>query len=213
MCSLCRWCPLLAVGYDYVRRCPGSRHQRWQVGTGGQVGGVLAMQSKLGAFIHRVATRAVKLWKAFDGMVFKLEKVSVKHASTLMARSLRSDYAKLWFAQKAGAVLKGLGGLMCQGGPSSRSPHVCRAPVPLDRHFCSVIGSAAWKSTSLVSTASQSSRYSRSGPPQARTHAVSTLENPACEVPIKQWLAIGLKMSVSVDNYIVSKYFVLCCAR
>ena len=37
-------------------------------------GGILTVQSELGEPIHKVATRAVKLWKEFDDTVFKLPK-------------------------------------------------------------------------------------------------------------------------------------------
>ena len=37
-------------------------------------GGILTVRSELGEPIHKVATRAVKLWKEFDDTVFKLPK-------------------------------------------------------------------------------------------------------------------------------------------
>jgi fatty acid synthase subunit alpha len=58
---------------------------------GKETGGVLIIRSDL----HQVATRAVKLWKEFDDMVFKLPKE--KRAAWLVehkAERLNKDFAK-----------------------------------------------------------------------------------------------------------------------
>jgi fatty acid synthase subunit alpha len=77
---------------------------------------VLTVQSELGEPIHKIATRAVKLWKEFDEMVFKLAKDKCQAWLNANADSaiekLNRDFAKPWFAQKRdGTVVKDLGDL------------------------------------------------------------------------------------------------------
>lgn len=69
------------------------------------------MKSKLGEPIHKVATRAVKLWKEFDDTVSKLPKE--KRAAGLSERrskviaKLNKDFAKPWFGwKKDGSVVE-----------------------------------------------------------------------------------------------------------
>ena len=70
--------------------------------------------ASLGEPIHKVATRAVKLWKEFDDTVFKMPKE--KRALWLAGRKdeiigkLNRDFAKPWFGcKKDGGVLSDLG--------------------------------------------------------------------------------------------------------
>ena len=74
------------------------------------------MQSELGEPIHKIATRAIKLFPEFDETVFKL--VKDKHQVWLNANAdsvidkLNRNFAKPWFAQKKdGTVVKDLGDL------------------------------------------------------------------------------------------------------
>ena len=67
-------------------------------------GGILIVRSELGEPIHKVATRAVKLWKEFDNTVFKL--LNEKRELWLAERkeeiigNLNKDFAKPWFGWK-----------------------------------------------------------------------------------------------------------------
>jgi fatty acid synthase subunit alpha, fungi type len=77
-------------------------------------GGILTVRSELGEPIHKVATHAVKLWKEFDGTVFKMPKE--KRALWLAERKdeiigkLNRDFAKPWFGwKKDGSVVSDLG--------------------------------------------------------------------------------------------------------
>jgi enoyl reductase-like protein len=74
------------------------------------------VQSELGEPIHKIATRAIKLWKEFDETVFKLAKDKRQAWLNANAESiiekLNRDFAKPWFAQKKdGTVVKDLGDL------------------------------------------------------------------------------------------------------
>ena len=76
-----------------------------------ETGGILTVQSELGEPIHKIATRAVKLWKEFDDTVFKLPKE--KRVACLGERraeviaKLNKDFAKPWFGwKKDGAVVE-----------------------------------------------------------------------------------------------------------
>jgi enoyl reductase-like protein len=92
----------------------GVEDAKWEGTYKGETGGILTVQSELGEPIHKIATRAVKLWKEFDESVFKLTKD--KRTAWLAANAdsviekLNRDFAKPWFpAKKDGTVLKDLG--------------------------------------------------------------------------------------------------------
>ncbi|KAJ3754689.1 hypothetical protein EV360DRAFT_11911, partial [Lentinula raphanica] len=57
---------------DLIVACSGVEDQQWEGTYARPTGGVLTVRSELGEPIHKVATRAVKLWKEFDDTVFKL---------------------------------------------------------------------------------------------------------------------------------------------
>src|ERR1700679_2765987 len=62
------------------------------------------VRSELGEPIHKVATRAVKLWKEFDDTVFKLPKEKrelwLAERKEEIIRKLNNDFAKPWFGWK-----------------------------------------------------------------------------------------------------------------
>jgi len=82
----------------------GVDDKEWEGTYSKETGGILTVNSELGEPIHKIATRAVKLWKEFDDTVFKLPKD--KRAAWLaqnkksVIEKLNRDFAKPWFAQK-----------------------------------------------------------------------------------------------------------------
>ncbi|KAF8312438.1 fatty acid synthase, partial [Clavulina sp. PMI_390] len=95
-------------------QAPGVDDDKWENTYKGDTGGILTVQSELGEPIHKIANRAVKLWKEFDESIFKLPKE--KRAAWLTANGdmvierLNRDFAKPWFGQKKdGTVVKDLG--------------------------------------------------------------------------------------------------------
>ena len=62
------------------------------------------MRSELGVPIHKVATRAVKLWKEFDDTVFKLAREKrepwLKERKSEIIGKLNKDFQKPWFGAK-----------------------------------------------------------------------------------------------------------------
>lgn len=86
----------------------------WEGTYAKETGGILTVNSELGEPIHKIATRAVKLWKEFDDTVFKLPKE--KRAAWLtqnkksVIEKLNRDFAKPWFPQKKdGTVVDDIG--------------------------------------------------------------------------------------------------------
>ena len=65
------------------------------------------MRSELGEPIHKIATRAVKLWKEFDDTVFKLPKEKRAPWLAEVIAKLNKDFNKPWFREKKdGAVVE-----------------------------------------------------------------------------------------------------------
>ena len=97
-------------------QAPSINDDKWEQTYKGEMGGILTVQSELGKPIHKIATRAVKLWKEFDETVFKLAKDKRQawlnaNADSIIEK-LNRDFAKPWFAQKKdGMVVKDLGDL------------------------------------------------------------------------------------------------------
>ncbi|KAI6129042.1 hypothetical protein EDD16DRAFT_1516096, partial [Pisolithus croceorrhizus] len=99
---------------DLIVAAPGVDDKDWENTYVKPTGGILTVRSELGEPIHKVATRAVKLWKEFDDTVFGLPKE--KRAAWLAERKseiiekLNKDFAKPWFGwKKSGAVALDLG--------------------------------------------------------------------------------------------------------
>jgi len=99
---------------DLIVAAPGVSDTDWENTYVKPTGGILTVRSELGEPIHKVATRAVKLWKEFDDTVFKMPKD--KRAAWLAERKaeiiekLNKDFAKPWFGwKKDGTVAFDLG--------------------------------------------------------------------------------------------------------
>ena len=65
---------------------------------------ILTLRSELGEPIHKVVTRAMKLWKEFDDTMFKLLKekravVACRKKEEIIGK-LNQDFAKPWFGWK-----------------------------------------------------------------------------------------------------------------
>ena len=89
---------------DLIVAAKGVDDAQWEGTYAKETGGILTVKSELGEPIHKVATRAVKLWKEFDETVFKMPKE--KRAAWLAERraeiieKLNKDFAKPWFGWK-----------------------------------------------------------------------------------------------------------------
>ncbi|KAH9856627.1 fatty acid synthase [Lenzites betulinus] len=96
---------------DLIVAAAGVDDSKWEGTYAKETGGILTVRSELGEPIHKIATRAVKLWKEFDDTVFKLPKE--KRADWLSERraeviaKLNKDFAKPWFGwKKDGSVVE-----------------------------------------------------------------------------------------------------------
>ncbi len=84
---------------------PGVDDGKWEGCYDKPTGGILTVRSELGEPIHKVATRAVKLWREFDDTVFALPRD--KRAAWLEGKKdyvigrLNKDFNKPWFGAKA----------------------------------------------------------------------------------------------------------------
>jgi len=88
---------------DLIVACSGVDDRQWEGTYAKPTGGVLTVRSELGEPIHKVATRAVKLWKEFN-MVFKLPKEKreawlSEHRGEVIEK-LNRDFSKPWFGWK-----------------------------------------------------------------------------------------------------------------
>jgi fatty acid synthase subunit alpha len=89
---------------DLIVAASGVDDKDWEGTYSKPTGDILTVRSELGEPIHKVATRAVKLWKEFDDTVFKLPKE--KRQAWLIERraeiieKLNNDFAKPWFGWK-----------------------------------------------------------------------------------------------------------------
>ncbi|TFK27788.1 fatty acid synthetase alpha subunit [Coprinopsis marcescibilis] len=99
---------------DLIVGAAGVDDSQWEGTYAKPTGGILTVRSELGEPIHKVATRAVKLWKEFDDTVFKLPKekrvIWLKERRDEVIEKLNKDFAKPWFGwKKCGQVAKNLG--------------------------------------------------------------------------------------------------------
>ena len=89
-----------------IVQTPGTSEVGWHRTYSGPAGGVITVRSEMGEPIHKIATRAVLLWKYLDKEVFSLRDPA-KRLEALQDRReqiisrLNSDYAKPWFAVKS----------------------------------------------------------------------------------------------------------------
>lgn len=96
---------------DLIVAAQGVPDAQWEGTYAKDTGGILTVRSELGEPIHKIANRAVKLWKEFDNTVFNLPKE--KRAAWLAERKseviakLNKDFAKPWFGwKKDGSVVE-----------------------------------------------------------------------------------------------------------
>ncbi len=98
---------------DLIIAAAGVNDEEWEGSYTKPTGGVLTVRSELGEPIHKIANRAVRLWKEFDNTVFSLPRE--KRAAWLAERKdeviekLNRDFARPWFGwKKDGSVAKDL---------------------------------------------------------------------------------------------------------
>ncbi|RPD59601.1 fatty acid synthase [Lentinus tigrinus ALCF2SS1-6] len=96
---------------DLIVAAPGVDDAQWEGTYAKETGGILTVRSELGEPIHKIATRAVKLWKEFDDTVFKLPKdkrvVWLTERRAEVIAKLNKDFAKPWFGwKKDGSVVE-----------------------------------------------------------------------------------------------------------
>ncbi|KAJ3540249.1 hypothetical protein NM688_g6254 [Phlebia brevispora] len=98
---------------DLIVAAKGVEDSQWEGTYAKETGGILTVRSELGEPIHKIATRAVRLWKEFDDTVFKLPKE--KREAWLNERrgdviaKLNKDFSKPWFGwKKDGSVVEDL---------------------------------------------------------------------------------------------------------
>ncbi|GBE87869.1 fatty acid synthase [Sparassis crispa] len=89
---------------DLIVAAKGVDDAQWEGTYAKETGGILTVRSELGEPIHKIANRAVKLWKEFDNTVFNLPKEKraawlVEHRSEVIAK-LNKDFSKPWFGWK-----------------------------------------------------------------------------------------------------------------
>lgn len=99
---------------DLIVQASGVDDSKWEGTYVKETGGILTVRSELGEPIHKIATRAVKLWKEFDETVFKLPKEKreawLKERRAEVIGKLNKDFAKPWFGwKKDGSVVDDLG--------------------------------------------------------------------------------------------------------
>ena len=86
-----------------IVQTPGTSEVDWHGTYGGSAGGIITVRSEMGEPIHKLANRAVLLWKDLDTTVFNVRDPA-KRLEVLQDRReqiisrLNSDYAKPWFA-------------------------------------------------------------------------------------------------------------------
>ncbi len=96
---------------DLIVAAAGVDDAQWEGTYAKETGGILTVRSELGEPIHKIATRAVKLWKEFDDTVFKLPKEKrvawlAERRAEIIAK-LNKDFAKPWFGwKKDGSVVE-----------------------------------------------------------------------------------------------------------
>ena len=104
---------------DLIVAAAGVDDAAWEGTYTKPTGGILTVRSELGEPIHKIATRAVQLWKEFDDTVFKLPKEKrvawLAERKEEVIRKLNQDFAKPWFGwKKDGSVALVLGDMTYQ---------------------------------------------------------------------------------------------------
>lgn len=91
---------------DLIVAAAGVDDDKWEGTYNKPTGGILTVRSELGEPIHKIANRAVRLWKEFDDTVFGLNKEKrvtwlTEHKAEVIEK-LNRDYNKPWFGWKKG---------------------------------------------------------------------------------------------------------------
>ncbi|KAA1467738.1 fatty acid synthase [Dentipellis sp. KUC8613] len=99
---------------DLIVAAAGVDDAKWEGTYAKETGGILTVRSELGEPIHKIATRAVKLWKEFDDTVFKLPREKreawLKERRADVIKKLNRDFSKPWFGwKKDGSVVEDIG--------------------------------------------------------------------------------------------------------
>jgi fatty acid synthase subunit alpha len=99
---------------DLIVAASGVDNSKWEGTYAKETGGILTVRSELGEPIHKVATRAVKLWKEFDDTIFKLPRDKrepwLKERRSEVIAKLNKDFQKPWFGcKKDGSVAEDIG--------------------------------------------------------------------------------------------------------
>ncbi|PPQ94469.1 hypothetical protein CVT25_001102 [Psilocybe cyanescens] len=89
---------------DLIVAAAGVEDSAWEGTYTKPTGGILTVRSELGEPIHKVATRAVKLWKEFDNTIFKMPKEKrtlwLSERKEEIVGKLNRDFSKPWFGWK-----------------------------------------------------------------------------------------------------------------
>ena len=87
---------------DLIVAAAGVDDSKWEGTYVKETGGIFSVRSELGEPIHKIATRAVKLWKEFDDTVLSREKREawLKERRAEVIKKLNADFAKPWFGWK-----------------------------------------------------------------------------------------------------------------
>ncbi|TXT15634.1 hypothetical protein VHUM_00137 [Vanrija humicola] len=92
----------------------GVEDHQWEGTYDRPTGGILTVRSELGEPIHKIANRAVKLWREFDDTVFALPREKrgpwLEGKKDYVIERLNKDFNKPWFGEKAdGTVVSDIG--------------------------------------------------------------------------------------------------------
>ncbi|EPE29992.1 FabD/lysophospholipase-like protein [Glarea lozoyensis ATCC 20868] len=88
---------------ELIVQTPGCDNSEWHKSYDGAVGGVVTVSSEMGQPIHKIANRAVLLWKDLDDRIFSIKNPekrlkALQSSRQEIIRRINSDYAKPWFA-------------------------------------------------------------------------------------------------------------------
>lgn len=94
---------------ELIVKAPGVSDDKWEGTYDRPTGGILTVRSELGEPIHKIATRAVKLWREFDDTVFNLPKAKrgawLEGKKAYVIEKLNKDFNKPWFGEKANGTV------------------------------------------------------------------------------------------------------------
>ena len=84
---------------------PGLDDASWEKTYDGSYGGIISVKSEMGEPIHKLATRAVKLWYELDNTVFNLTTAKrlevLQRKRSYIIKRLNEDFSKVWFGKDA----------------------------------------------------------------------------------------------------------------